>query len=35
MGVTMPCRQGVNLGLRESIINALYFLNFVFYSYNG
>ena len=24
----MPCRQGVNLGLRERILNALYIFEF-------
>jgi hypothetical protein len=26
--LTVPCRQGVNLGLREGILNALYIFKF-------
>jgi hypothetical protein len=29
--LVMPCRQGVNLGLRERILNALYIF-FILYS---
>jgi len=28
LSLAIPCRQGVNLGLRERIINALYIFEF-------
>ena len=28
MSLAMPCRQGVKLGLRERILNALYIVKF-------